>query len=172
MQHRIRYMHVKYQLNQNNRSATIVITKTINKLHKFTTCHSNFEKLLLSDMHHSTPNNCVEFETNRLVSYSATAFQSIFLRATDRRTDGQTSRVTTYGSFFQKEKKLLKRCLISSNGKSRTAHTEPLLKTMNQLKLVDMYNSKLLKFYYKLYRNQLPCYLVAFLLHMALLIIH
>ena len=31
-----------------------------------------------------------------------------------------------------------KRCLRSSNGKSRTAHTEPLLKTMNQLKLVDM----------------------------------
>ena len=56
-----------------------------------------------------------------------------------------------------------KRCLRSSNGKSRTAHTEPLLKTMNQLKLVDMYNSKLLKFYYKLYRNQLPCYFDSFL---------
>ena len=34
---------------------------------------------------------------------------------------------------------------------------------MNQLKLVDMYNSKLLKFYYKLYRNQLPCYFDSFL---------
>ena len=56
-----------------------------------------------------------------------------------------------------------KRCLRSSNGKSRTAHTETLLKTMNQLKLVDMYNSKLLKFYYKLYRNQLPCYFDSFL---------
>ena len=56
-----------------------------------------------------------------------------------------------------------KRCLRSSDGKSRTAHTEPLLKTMNQLKLVDMYNSKLLKFYYKLYRNQLPCYFDSFL---------
>ena len=33
-----------------------------------------------------------------------------------------------------------------------------IVKTMNQLKLVDMYNSKLLQFYYKLYRNQLPCY--------------
>ena len=32
-----------------------------------------------------------------------------------------------------------------SNGKSRTSHTEPLLKTMNQLKFVDMYNSNLLK---------------------------
>ena len=56
-----------------------------------------------------------------------------------------------------------KRCLRSSNVKSRTAHTEPILKTMNQLKLVDMYNSKLLKFYYKLYRNQLPCYFDSFL---------
>ena len=56
-----------------------------------------------------------------------------------------------------------KRCLRSSNGKSRTAHTEPLLKTMNQLKLVDMYKTKLLKFYYKLYRNQLPCSFDSFL---------
>ena len=57
-----------------------------------------------------------------------------------------------------------KRCLRSSNGKSRTAHTEPLLKIMNQLKLVDMYNSKLLKYYYKLYRNQQPCYSDSFFL--------
>ena len=43
-------------------------------------------------------------------------------------------------------------------------HTpSPFLKTMNQLKLVDMYNSKLLNFYYKLYRNQLPCYFNSFL---------
>ena len=53
---------------------------------------------------------------------------------------------------------MVKLCLRSSNEKSRTAHTEPLLKTMNQLKSVDMYNSNLLKFYYKLYINQLPCY--------------
>ena len=55
-----------------------------------------------------------------------------------------------------------KMCLRSSKGKSRTAHTEPLLKTINQLKLVDMYNAKLLKFYYKLCRNQLPCYFYSF----------
>ena len=48
-----------------------------------------------------------------------------------------------------------KRCLRSSNGKSRTAHTEPLLKTMNQLKLVDMYNSKLLKFFNSIQFNSL-----------------
>ena len=56
-----------------------------------------------------------------------------------------------------------KRCIRSSNGKSRTAHTEPLLKTMGQLKLVYMYNSKLLKSYYKQYRNQLHCYFNSFL---------
>ena len=79
-------MHVKYQLNRDINFVKTVKTKN-NKLHKFTTCNSNFEKLILSDMHHPTPNICVEFETNRLVSYSATAFQSIFLRATDGRTD-------------------------------------------------------------------------------------
>ena len=88
MHYGIRYMHVKYQLNRDIRFVKTVKTKKINKLHKFTTCNSNFEKLLLSDMRHPTPNICVEFETNRLVSYSATAFQSIFLRATEKRTDG------------------------------------------------------------------------------------
>ena len=83
-------MRVKYQLNRNVRFVKTVKTKKINKLHKFTTCNSNFKKLLLSDMHHPTPNNCVEFQTNRLVSYSATVFHSIFLQATDRRSDGRT----------------------------------------------------------------------------------
>ena len=79
-------MHVKYQLNRDFRFVKTVKTKKkINKLHKLTTCNLNFEKLIPSDMHHPTPNICVEFETNRLVSYSATAFQSMFLRATDRR---------------------------------------------------------------------------------------
>jgi len=44
-----------------------------------------------------------------------------------------------------------------------TAHTEPLLKGMNQLKLTDLYKLKLLKLYYKLYRNQLPEYFENFL---------
>ena len=82
-------MHVKYQLNRDISFVKTVKTKKINKLHKFTTCNSNFEKLILSDMHHPTPNICVEFETNRLVSYSAIAFQRYFHR---RRTDRQTDR--------------------------------------------------------------------------------
>ena len=65
-------MHVKYQLNQDNRFVKNREHKKI-KLHKFATCNSNFEKSLLSDMHYPTPDIYVEFEINRLVSYSATA---------------------------------------------------------------------------------------------------
>ena len=37
------------------------------------------------------------------------------------------------------------------------AHTEPIiLKSMNQLKLHDMYTCQLMKLYSKLYRNWLP----------------
>ena len=94
MHYHIRYMHVKYQLNRDKRFVKIVNIK--NKLN----CNSNFEKLILSDMHHPIPNICVEFETYRLVSYSGTAFQSIFLRATDRRTDAQTDRRTDGRTAF------------------------------------------------------------------------
>ena len=60
----------------------------------------NFKKSLLSVMHYPTPDIYAKFQTNRHVSYSATAFQRYFHRRrtdrqTDRRTDGQTSRVTT-----------------------------------------------------------------------------
>ena len=83
-------MYVKYQLNRNNRFVKTVTTKII-KLHKFTTCNSNFETKLLSDMHYPTPDRYAKFEINRSVSYRATAFQRYFYRRrTDGRTDGQT----------------------------------------------------------------------------------
>ena len=44
------------------------------------------------------------------------------------------------------------------NFKSPLAHTEPILKGMDQLKLPDMYTCHLIKLYYKLYRNKLPAY--------------
>ena len=47
--------------------------------------------------------------------------------------------------------------------KSPVAHTEPILKGMNQLKLPDMYTCQLLKLYYKLYCNKLPAYFENFL---------
>ena len=49
------------------------------------------------------------------------------------------------------------------NFKSSVAHTEPILKGMNQLKLPDKYTCQLLKLYYKLYRNKLPAYFENFL---------
>ena len=47
--------------------------------------------------------------------------------------------------------------------KSPIAHTEPIFKRMNQLKLTDMYTCNILKLYYKLYRNKLPDYFDNFL---------
>ena len=42
-------------------------------------------------MHHPTPNICVEFETNRLVSYSATARVPKYFSTSDGQTDGTTN---------------------------------------------------------------------------------
>ena len=47
--------------------------------------------------------------------------------------------------------------------KSSIAHTKPIFKRMNQLKLTDMYTCNFLKLYYKLYRNKLPDYFDNFL---------
>ena len=47
--------------------------------------------------------------------------------------------------------------------KSTLAHTEPILKGMDQLKLSDMYKCHLIKLYYKLYRNKLPAYFEMFI---------
>ena len=58
------------------------------------------------------------------------------------------------------ERLLQKKALIFF--KSLIAHTEPLLKIMNQLKLSDLYIINLLKLYYKLYRNRLPTYFECF----------
>ena len=50
------------------------------------------------------------------------------------------------------------------NFKSPLAHTEPILKGMDQLKLSDMYTCHLIKIYYKLCRNKLPTYFESFIL--------
>ena len=50
---------------------------------------------------------------------------------------------------------LQKRAIRVINFKSPLAHTEPILKGMDQLKLPDMYTCHLIKLYYKLYRNKL-----------------
>ena len=53
---------------------------------------------------------------------------------------------------------LQKKAVRVINFKSPLAHTEPILKGMDQLKLPDMYTCHLIKLYYKLYRNKLPAY--------------
>ena len=58
---------------------------------------------------------------------------------------------------------LQKKAVRVVNFKSPVAHTEAILKGMNQLKLPDMYTYQLLKLYYKLYRNKLPAYFENFL---------
>ena len=91
MHYRIRYMHVKYQLNRDNRFAKNREHKKYIKLHKFATCNSNFKKSLLSEMHCPTPDIEANFEKNRTDRYSATVDQSYFHeRRTDRQTDGRT----------------------------------------------------------------------------------
>ena len=58
---------------------------------------------------------------------------------------------------------LQKKTVRVLNFKSPVAHTEPILKNMNQLKLPDLYTFHLLKLYYKLYRNKLPPYFENFI---------
>ena len=66
------------------------------------------KKSRLSDMHYPLTDIQVDFEINRPVRYQMTVKRNYFhRRLTDRRTDGrtnvQTSRTTTIGSFFRKK---------------------------------------------------------------------
>ena len=67
-----------------------------------------------------------------------------------------------WGTRCHKIELLQKKALRIIFSKSPIAHTEPLLKKMNQPKLFDLYIINLLKLYYKLYRNRLPTYFECF----------
>ena len=67
------------------------------------------------------------------------------------------------GSKCHKIEILQKRAIRVVKFKSPIAHTEPILKTMEQLNISDMYTCYLLKLYYKLYRNRLPPYFENFI---------
>ena len=54
-------------------------------------------------MHYSLTDIQADFEINRLIVYQITAKTKLFTQTTDGRTDGQTSRTTTLGIFFQKK---------------------------------------------------------------------
>ena len=58
---------------------------------------------------------------------------------------------------------LQKKAVRVINFQSPLAHTEPILKGMDQLKFPDMYTCHLIKLYYKLYRNMLPTYFENFI---------
>ena len=47
-----------------------------------------------------------------------------------------------------------------------TAHTEPLLKAINLLKVKDMFDLKILKFLFKLYHNELTPYVNIYKVHL------
>ena len=63
-----------------------------------------------------------------------------------------------WGSKCQNMEALQKRATMIIHFKSPIAHTEPILKTMNQLEHSDMYTCHLLKVYYRLYRDRIPTY--------------
>ena len=108
MPHRKTYMYINFQQNRVSRSVKTVHTNLFAKnckLHKFATCNSNFENLLLSDMSHNYP--YISRFYNQPASRSLrTAFQIYFYR---RRTDGRTDIASDYiRYFFFATKKILK----------------------------------------------------------------
>ena len=112
MHHHETYMYINFQQSRVSRSCfktvhTNLIAKNC-KLHKFATCNYNFEKLHFSDMHYPLMDIQADFEINRPIRYLIAAKRNYFHRRqteTDRRTDGQTLRTTTIGSFFFEERK-------------------------------------------------------------------
>ena len=63
-----------------------------------------------------------------------------------------------WGTHLNRVLKLQKKAVrIMSNGEY-LAHSEPLFKTLNLLKIEDIYKLKLLKFYYNLSYNLIPSY--------------
>ena len=62
--------------------------------------------------------------------------------------------------------KLQKKTIRNITYNNYTAHTEPLLKELNLLKVKDMFDLKILKFLFKLYHNELPPYFNTYRVHL------
>ena len=69
----------------------------------------------------------------------------------------------TWGANCHSIELLQKKAVRVIDFKSALAHTEPILKGMDQLKLPDMYTCHLMKLYYNLCRNKLPAYFEKFI---------
>ena len=76
-----------------------------------------------------------------------------------------------WGNQCNKIELLQKKAVRVRFFKSPIAHTEPIFKRMNQLKLTDMYTCNLLKLYYKLYRKNFQIILTIFYLNTASIVI-
>ena len=68
-----------------------------------------------------------------------------------------------YGSLLWRQAgenldKIQKKTIRTITCNNYTAHTKPLLKELNLLKVKDMFDLKILKFLFKLYHNELPSY--------------
>ncbi len=68
-----------------------------------------------------------------------------------------------WGRVFEKIFKLQKKAIRIITHSEYLAHTEPLFKSLGLLKVHDLYNLKLLKFYYNLSYNLLPSYFNCYL---------
>ena len=65
-------MYINFQQNHVSRSVKMAHTNLFaknGKLHKFTTCFSNFEKSRLSNMHYPTADIQAKFEINRHIGF-------------------------------------------------------------------------------------------------------
>ena len=67
------------------------------------------------------------------------------------------------GSIRQNTKKKVVRTITYSN---YIAHSEPLLKELNLLKVKDLFELKILKFLFKLYHNNLPPFFNSYRSHL------
>ena len=69
----------------------------------------------------------------------------------------------TCGGSIRQNKKKAVRTITYSN---YIAHSEPLLKELNLLKVKDLFELKVLKFFFKLYHNTLPPYFNSYRSHL------
>ena len=68
-----------------------------------------------------------------------------------------------WGTKGQKIELLQKKAVRVVHSKSPIAHTNPLFRKMNNVRVSDLYTCNLLKMYYKLYRNMLLVYFESFI---------
>ena len=71
-----------------------------------------------------------------------------------------------WGQAGENLDKIRKKTIRTITYNNYTAHTEPLLKELNLLKVKDMFDLKILKFLFKLYHNELPPYFNIYRVHL------